>query len=64
MNMGIPYDKLHILPLNQKIEIAGISVTCLDANHCPGSIMILFEPPNGKVCMARIDFLMSLITVG
>ncbi|RHN77350.1 putative casein kinase II, regulatory subunit, metallo-beta-lactamase [Medicago truncatula] len=48
MNIGIPYDKLHILPLNQKIEIAGISVTCLDANHCPGSILILFEPPNGK----------------
>ncbi|KEH40056.1 casein kinase II beta chain 2 [Medicago truncatula] len=46
MNIGIPYDKLHILPLNQKIEIAGISVTCLDANHCPGSILILFEPPN------------------
>jgi DNA cross-link repair 1A protein len=49
MNIGIPYDKLHILPLNQKVEIAGIGVTCLDANHCPGSIIILFEPPNGKV---------------
>ncbi|AES73494.1 DNA cross-link repair protein pso2/SNM1, putative [Medicago truncatula] len=46
MNIGIPYDKLHILPLNQKVEIAGIGVTCLDANHCPGSIIILFEPPN------------------
>ncbi|KAI5412952.1 hypothetical protein KIW84_057539 [Lathyrus oleraceus] len=23
MNLGISYDKLHILPLNQKIEIAG-----------------------------------------
>ncbi|WJX41645.1 hypothetical protein P8452_28968 [Trifolium repens] len=56
MNMGIPYDKLHILPLNQKIEIAGIGVTCLDANHCPGSIMILFEPPNGKAVLHTGDF--------
>ncbi|PNX96388.1 DNA cross-link repair protein snm1-like, partial [Trifolium pratense] len=56
MNMGIPYDKLHILPLNQKVEIAGIGVTCLDANHCPGSIMILFEPPNGKAVLHTGDF--------
>ena len=49
MKIGIPWDRLQVLPLNQKINIAGIDVTCLDANHCPGSIMILFEPPNGKV---------------
>ncbi|KAI5412953.1 hypothetical protein KIW84_057539 [Lathyrus oleraceus] len=33
MNLGISYDKLHIFSLNQKIEIAGIGVTCLDANN-------------------------------
>ncbi len=49
MKIGIPWDRLEVLPLNQKINITGIDVTCLDANHCPGSIMILFEPPNGKV---------------
>jgi hypothetical protein len=49
MKIGIPWDRLQILPLNQKINIAGIGVTCLDANHCPGSIIILFEPANGKV---------------
>lgn len=49
MKIGIPWDKLQVLPLNQKINIAGIEVTCLDANHCPGAIIILFEPPNGKV---------------
>ncbi|KAI5412954.1 hypothetical protein KIW84_057539 [Lathyrus oleraceus] len=51
MNLGISYDKLHILPLNQKIEIAGIGVTCLDANHCPSSIIILFQPLNGQVVL-------------
>lgn len=47
--IGITWDRLQVLPLNQKISIAGTDVMCLDANHCPGSIMILFEPPNGKV---------------
>ncbi|TKY74835.1 DNA cross-link repair protein SNM1 [Spatholobus suberectus] len=56
MNIGVPYDKLHVLPLNQKVEIAGIDVTCLDANHCPGSIIILFQPPNGKAVLHTGDF--------
>lgn len=49
MKIGVPWDRLQILPLNQKITIAGVSLTCFDANHCPGAIIILFEPPNGKV---------------
>lgn len=49
MKIGIPWDRLQVLPLSEKINIAGIGVTCLDANHCPGSIILLFEPPNGKV---------------
>lgn len=49
MKIGIPWDNIKILPLNQRINIAGIDVTCFDANHCPGAIIILFEPSNGKV---------------
>lgn len=49
MKLGISWDKLQVLPLNKKINIAGIDVTCFDANHCPGAIIILFEPPNSKV---------------
>ncbi|GMY29092.1 DNA cross-link repair protein SNM1-like [Fagus crenata] len=56
MKIGIPWDRLEVLPLNQKINITGIDVTCLDANHCPGSIMILFEPPNGKAILHTGDF--------
>ncbi|KAG2400381.1 DNA cross-link repair protein [Vigna angularis] len=55
-NIGISYDKLHVLPLNQKIEIAGVDVTCFDANHCPGSILVLFQPPNGKAVLHTGDF--------
>ncbi|KAL2346626.1 hypothetical protein Fmac_000626 [Flemingia macrophylla] len=59
MNIGISYDKLHVLPLNQKVEIAGIDVTCLDANHCPGSVIILFQPPNGEAVLHTGDFRFS-----
>lgn len=49
--IGIPWEKIEVLPLNQKINISGVDVTCIDANHCPGAIIILFELPNGKVCI-------------
>ncbi|XP_042487881.1 DNA cross-link repair protein SNM1-like, partial [Macadamia integrifolia] len=54
--IGIPWDRLQVLPLNQKITIANVDVTCFDANHCPGSIIILFEPPNGKAVLHTGDF--------
>ncbi|CAL5074130.1 unnamed protein product [Urochloa decumbens] len=57
--IGIPWDKLHVLPLNRRIAIAGINLTCFDANHCPGSIIILFEPPNGKAVLHTGDFRFS-----
>ncbi|XP_021276247.1 DNA cross-link repair protein SNM1 [Herrania umbratica] len=56
IKLGISWEKLQVLPLNQKINIAGIDITCLDANHCPGSIMILFVPPNGKAVLHTGDF--------
>ncbi|VFQ97637.1 unnamed protein product [Cuscuta campestris] len=57
MKMGIPWDNIDILPLNKKINIAGIDVTCFDANHCPGAIIILFEPPSGCLAYRRFSFL-------
>ncbi|XP_010917472.3 uncharacterized protein [Elaeis guineensis] len=59
MKIGVPWDRLHILPLNQKITVAGVNLTCFDANHCPGSIIILFEPPNGKAVLHTGDFRFS-----
>ena len=49
MKLGIPWERLQVLDLGQKVNIGGIDVTCFDANHCPGSLMLLFEPANGKV---------------
>ncbi|GAB2276374.1 hypothetical protein Dimus_011102 [Dionaea muscipula] len=59
LKIGVPWDKLFVLPLNQKISIAGVHVTCFDANHCPGAIIILFEPPNGKAVLHTGDFRFS-----
>ncbi|KAL6533846.1 hypothetical protein OROHE_013679 [Orobanche hederae] len=56
LKIGIPWDKIQVLPLNQKISIAGVDVTCFDANHCPGAIIILFEPANGKPVLHTGDF--------
>lgn len=53
MKIGVPFEKLHVIPLNQKTSIAGVDVTFLDANHCPGSVIILFEPPNCNVGFTR-----------
>ncbi|KXG35706.1 uncharacterized protein LOC8062739 [Sorghum bicolor] len=57
--IGIPWDRLHVLTLNEKLTIGGVSLTCFDANHCPGSIIILFEPPNGKAVLHTGDFRFS-----
>ncbi|KAA8546200.1 hypothetical protein F0562_003061 [Nyssa sinensis] len=59
LKIGIPWEKIQVLALNQKINIAGVDVTCFDANHCPGSIIILFEPPNGQAVLHTGDFRFS-----
>ncbi|KAJ0981093.1 hypothetical protein J5N97_009348 [Dioscorea zingiberensis] len=57
--LGVPWDKLQILPLNQKVTVSGVTLACFDANHCPGSIIILFEPSNGKAVLHTGDFRFS-----
>eukprot|EP00795_Rhopilema_esculentum_P012538 gene12538-3233_t len=47
---------VHTLPVNEEIEIEGVKVTLLDANHCPGSVMILFVLSNGQRILHTGDF--------
>lgn len=49
LRLGVPTDLIQAVPLNETVLIDGVRVTFIDANHCPGAVMILFEPPNGKV---------------
>uniref|UniRef100_A0ACD5YEW7 Uncharacterized protein n=1 Tax=Avena sativa TaxID=4498 RepID=A0ACD5YEW7_AVESA len=57
--IGVTWDRLHVLPLNKRVTVAGVNLTCFDANHCPGSIIILFEPSNGKAILHTGDFRFS-----
>ena len=43
--LKVPMGRLHILPLHSPIQVAGVTVTFVDAHHCPGAVMILFEAP-------------------
>ena len=47
-NIGIPTSCFKTLPLNEFVEINGVRVAFIDANHCPGAVMILFVLSNGK----------------
>ncbi|KAI7837835.1 hypothetical protein COHA_008323 [Chlorella ohadii] len=39
---------IRTVQLNSPILVEGVRVTFLDANHCPGAVMILFEPPGRR----------------
>ena len=41
-------DRMRIVQLNEPIYTEGVRVTFLDANHCPGAAMILFEVPGRR----------------
>lgn len=42
---------LHELELNKPIILEGVEITALDANHCPGAIMLVFRILKTGVCI-------------
>lgn len=45
MRLKIPPNRLRVIALNSPFLLEGVRVTFLEANHCPGAAMVLFEPP-------------------
>ncbi|KAJ2162887.1 repair protein PSO2 SNM1 [Coemansia sp. RSA 552] len=50
--LGLSSSQVHPLPMNTRCRVQDVLVTFIDANHCPGSVIILFEVPleGGRVC--------------
>lgn len=54
--LNVPYSCLQPLQLNKKYIIDNIEVVCLDANHCPGSLLFLFKLPDNRYILHTGDF--------
>ncbi|KAG9302740.1 hypothetical protein G9A89_009517 [Geosiphon pyriformis] len=48
--LGVKPQYIHKLPLNQEVDVNGngVSVTLIEANHCPGSVLFLFKIMNAQ----------------
>lgn len=48
-------DRLKVVKLNEPLVVEGVTVTYLEANHCPGSAMILFQVPGRRAVLHTGD---------
>ncbi|XP_026728232.1 uncharacterized protein LOC113494206 [Trichoplusia ni] len=54
--LGVNPKCIHVIKLDETIRIDGVEVTAVEANHCPGAVMLVFTLPNGKTLLHTGDF--------
>ena len=53
---GVHERFINVLPMDTEVTIHGVKVTAVDANHCPGAAMLLFETSSGERYVHCGDF--------
>ncbi|ETK75504.1 hypothetical protein F441_18247 [Phytophthora nicotianae CJ01A1] len=54
--LGVQSKYVHPVGMNTPVLVADVQVTFMDANHCPGSAIILFRLKDGKTYLHTGDF--------
>uniref|UniRef100_A0A8C4Q839 Uncharacterized protein n=1 Tax=Eptatretus burgeri TaxID=7764 RepID=A0A8C4Q839_EPTBU len=54
--LRVPAQFVHTLPMDKSCQVDGVTVTPIEANHCPGSVMLLFELPDHTCHLHTGDF--------
>lgn len=65
-DMGLPAERVIPLSVDHPHVIDGVTVTLMDANHCPGACMMLFKVPSnlGKPqvrCVQSVRFCFTIV---
>ncbi|XP_039285077.1 DNA cross-link repair protein SNM1-like isoform X2 [Nilaparvata lugens] len=56
MKLGVNERYINVINLNERTVVNGVEVVALDANHCPGSVMLLFQLRTGQNYLHVGDF--------
>eukprot|EP00898_Chlorokybus_atmophyticus_P005360 jgi/Chlat1/5825/Chrsp4S06177 len=53
-NLGVRPEFIHALPLDEGVDVDGVGVTLVDANHCPGAVQFIFKVPEGDRIVTHV----------